>query len=178
LKKRWKIVLWILATVLVLELAVDYLLAESIPIAWHLRHGFHAELQGLRFRVPFLYYEDHGVNMLQLSFNTMPGRLNKKYAFVTVDFHKQPPTPPETAELKETRLKKFGMQQERVQQVRMAGREGICTDFAPALLDSIGQYVIDCSFGEDLHVHFNGTQNAIPDFYTIVASAESVKGKN
>lgn len=177
MKRRWKIILGVLVTLLVLVEAADYFLAESTAIAWHLQHGFHAEMRGLRFRVPFLYYEDHGINMLELSFDTIPGHLNKKDASITVDFHKQPPDPPESTELRETRLKKFGMKQSGVHQLRLAGREGTCTDFvATSAASVLGPYMTDCSFGEDLHVHFHGTENAIADFYAIIQSAESVKG--
>lgn len=88
-KRLWKVILCVVVTLLVLACSADYFLAESIAIAWHLRHGFHAEMRGLRFSVPLLYDENHGSNILQLSIDTSPGHLNKKIAFITIDFHRQ-----------------------------------------------------------------------------------------
>jgi hypothetical protein len=185
-KTRHKVILGGLAVLLVLIFAADYFLAESMAIAWHVRHGFHAEMQGLRFKVPLLYDEDHGVNMLELSFHTLPGHLNGKMAFITVDFHKQPPvaagSPPQDAQ-----LARFGHKHSEPHPLRVAGRDGTCADRVPipiaqdapltarVLADT---YFINCMFGDDLRIRFSGSKNAIPDFYSIMQSAEPVKGKN
>jgi hypothetical protein len=184
-KRLWKVILCVVVALLVLACSADYFLAESIAIAWHLRHGFDAEMRGLRFRVPLLYDENHGSNMLQLSIDTFPGHLNKKIAFITVDFHRQTPSKLDSSD-REARLARFGLKQSAVHPLRMAGREGTCIDLVPipgaenASLPArvySGLYIIDCSFGEDLQIHFDGSPNALPDFYELVRSAESSEGK-
>ena len=81
---------------LIAVMGADYFLPESSAIFWHLRHGVHADMQGIRFRVPLMYEENHGDSLLELSFDTSPGHLNRKLAFVTVDFHKIPSPQPDS----------------------------------------------------------------------------------
>ena len=80
-------------------------------------------------------------------------------------------------------LKRLGLRESAVHKLRMAGHDGMCTDWTPlAAADFRNErdtaiYHINCSFGDDLHLLFNGTPNAIPDFYEIVSSAENIGGK-
>lgn len=181
--RGWKCLAGVLA-LLLLVLAVNYFLAESGAIGWHLRHGFHTEMNGLRFKVPLLYEEDHGINMLQLSFSTTPGHINKKMAFLSVDFHKQPPAEADSPQ-RTARLAQLGIKESAPHPLRLAGHDGTCIDLAPLDPESSapitrilkGNYEIRCTFADDLHVTFWGTANARSDFYAIMQSAESVKGK-
>ncbi|HYX53390.1 MAG TPA: hypothetical protein VE783_08050 [Candidatus Limnocylindrales bacterium] len=160
-----------------LTLAADYLLAESMALAWHVRHGFHVEMNGIRFKVPLLYYEDHGSNMLELSLSTIPGRLNKKEATIVVDFHRQRPLSEDKAEVGGARLQKWGMSRSGTRTIQMVGRTGSCTDFTGKSASIPSPYVVDCSFGDEMRIHFFGTENAVADFYSILQSAEVVRGK-
>ena len=181
--RRWKF-LAIMLVPLALIFSANYFLAEAIAIGWHLRHGFHAEMNGIKFRVPLLYEEDHRVNLQQLSFSTTPGHLNKKIAFLSVDFHKQTLAEPDSAQ-RTAQLNQLGIKESAPHQLRMAGHDGSCIDQLPLDQGSPestglvlrGNYEIRCTFAGDLHVSFWGTPNAVPDFYAIMQSAESVKGK-
>lgn len=159
----------------------DYFLPESVALIWHLQHGSHAEMQGIRFRVPLLYDENHGDTLGELSFSTSFGHLNRKMAFVTVDFHEVAPPHPDSPQ-REAILQRIGLRQSRSHKLRMAGHEGVCTDLEPLTTATFGTrngaalYQINCSFADDLHVFFSGTPNAIPDFYEIVNSAENIRG--
>jgi hypothetical protein len=164
---------------LALVFTADYFLSETLALGWHLRHGFHAEMNGIKFKVPVLYREDHEPKLLEISFSTMPGRYNRKMAVLTVDFHKQPPAAQDPE--RGARLVRLGVKESAPRPVRMAGHDGTCVEQSPLYQEDTGRmlkgnYTIRCSFADDLYVSFWGTQNAVPDFYTIVQSAEAVKG--
>ena len=164
-------------------LADMYLFAGYIPaLVWHARHGNHVEMNGLRFRVPLMYEEDHGSRMNELSISTLGGPYNRKFGSVTIDFHRQvaEPDSPEAV----TRLARLGLRKSVGAKLRLADREGTCFTYvaiatgqdAPAPAQIMAGS-ISCKFGDDLGAGFHGTPNAVPDFYAIIASAENIKGK-
>jgi hypothetical protein len=165
-------------------LADWYLFAGYIPaVVWHARHGNHVDMNGLRFRVPLLYEEDHSGRMNELSISTLGGPYKRKFGFITIDFHRQAPAEPDSQE-GVARLASVGLRKSASVRLRLAGREGTCFTYvaittgedAPAPAQIMAGN-ISCTFGNDLGVSFNGTPNAVPDFYAIIASAENIKGK-
>jgi len=174
---------WIAGLIVMIILVDFYLFGRYVPVlAWHVQHGNHVEMKGLRFRVPLLYSENHVDRMNELSIDTFPGRLSRKLAFITIDFHQQHPPAPDSQEV-EVRLKQLGMKKSAPHRLRLADREGTCVDYAPASGENsptlpLGPYHITCIFGDELGAGFTGTQDAIADFYAIIQSAETVKGNH
>ena len=182
MKSKRAILIVALASTIVL--ADMYLFAGYIPsLVWHARHGNQVEMNGLRFRVPLLYEEDHSGRMNELSISTLGGPYQRKFGFVTIDVHRQAPAEPDSPE-GVARLASFGLRKSAGARLRLADREGVCFTYvaittgedAPAPAQIMAGS-ISCTFGNDLGVRLNGTPKAVPDFYAIIASAENVKGK-
>lgn len=179
-----KRVILIVALAGAIVVADVYLFAGYIPaLVWHVRHGNHVEMNGLRFRVPFLYEEDHDSRMNELSLSTLGGHFSRKFGSVTIDFHRQAPVEPDSAETV-ARLARVGLRKSAGPRLSLAGREGVCFTYVAIATGEdvpvLAQFMagnISCTFGNDLGAKFHGTPNAVPDFYAIIASAENVKGK-
>jgi hypothetical protein len=148
---------------------------EWIPLRWHLRHGFHAEMNGIRFTVPLLYDEDHGSQPNTLAFWKFPGCFSRKTAAVTVQTRKEPLEPRFTggSEFRRTELA-----------AALVGKEGKCVEYAGkedstlrVAADNRPLYIF-CSFGENLYASFSGTLNAKEEFYAFLRNAELVNRKN
>jgi hypothetical protein len=182
---KWATVIAVLATVILL--ADLYLFGEYVRIlSWHAWHGNRVEMNGLRFRVPLLYAEDHGDRMNVLSIDRFPSRFSSKLALIRIEFYRQIPVIPDAPQAAAV-LQQFGVKKSGRHKLRLADREGTCIDYIPVptsakdgapagLRVPAGFYSIHCTFGEDLGANFDGTEDAIADFYAIIQSAETVKG--
>lgn len=185
MKRGTKICIAVSAALLVIGAALDYFRVESWTLAWHVRHGFHAELGDLRLRVPFLYEADDPNGLPWIDITHYPGRVSKGFSLITVDFH-----PPRSAEdwrsgRWETVMQKMGLKRVRERSIAFAGRPGECFEYiqdqsgtqeaARRLIQGTGQ--IFCSFG-NVDVDFMGTTSLEDEFYGFIQAAESVHRKN
>jgi hypothetical protein len=182
---RSKRTILVIALISVIGLTDLYVFGRYIPaLMWHVRNGNHVEMNGIKFWVPLAYSEDHRDTMNQLSIDTFGGPFSHKTAFIAIDFHRQAPALPDSPEMT-THLERFGLRKSSGPKLTLAGREGDCFRYV-AIGGGEGTQAaakimagsIHCKFGDDLSVSFNGTQNAVSDFYLIVASAENVRGKH
>jgi hypothetical protein len=167
----------------IIVLADMYLFAGCIPaLVWHARHGSHVEMNGLTFRVPLFYEEDHTDRVNELSISTLGGPYNHKFGFITIDFHRQSPVEPDSPE-GVARLARLGLRKSAGPRLRLAGREGFCFTYAATATGegaSVAQTMagsISCRFGDEIGATFHGTPNAVADFYAIIVSAENIRGK-
>jgi hypothetical protein len=170
---------------LILGLAAVILLADSAlfnkewpPLLWHVRHGRHVELNGIRFTVPMLFEEDHGALLDTLEFYQFPGRFSKKRSAITIQFNKANPAPAvQDPFSKEERTVHFGEKAGRcVQYVSQEGVRRYVTVnnlelTGPA--DSAPTYIY-CDFGDGWRASFSGSFNARDEFYAFLAGAKPV----
>jgi hypothetical protein len=177
---------WIVGVVCTILLADLFLFGQFLPpLLWHVWHGNSVTMHGVRFKVPLLYKGDGDLQINRLWIITVQSRFRRKVAAITIDFHKQPPLPADSAQLKEIEEKFGGMHMALSRKLMLAGHEGECVEYVPVnknqgngiVLVSDG-YRIDCRFGDDMAASFSGTQNAIQNFYAVLQSAEAVKGKD
>ena len=167
----------------VIILADMYLFAGCVPaLVWHARHGNHVEMNGVRFRVPLFYEEDHEDRANGLFITTLGGPYNQKFGFINIDFHRQSAVEPDSPE-GVARLARLGLKKSAGPRLRLADREGVCFTYAatatgegaPAAQVMAGS--ISCKFGNEMGATFHGTPNAVADFYAIIESAENIRGK-
>lgn len=187
MKRRWKVTLGVLVTLLVLVEAADYFLAESTAIAWHLRHGSPVELGGYKFQVPYLYYADdpHGLGTLTIS--KLPGRLQHGMAMITLEFRKQPSPDELRSVVFEQTMARVHLRKTGERGAMLAGRPGTCVEYSEDVSNTgqdrmthllSGVVTIRCSFGENLGAGFLGSAELKEEFYEIMRTAEPRKGKS
>jgi hypothetical protein len=149
---------------------------------WHVRHGFHREVHGVRFRIPLFYEESASSVMNEFSICTFRTPIHTKSSLITVAF------PPWVARgpsglLSTDDASRIGLAPLRERRARFGDRTGSCAEYlqqrlvlngasGPKDLDFL---YIRCQFGEDLTATFDGTRNAIPEFYAFMEAAEEVK---
>ncbi|MCU1255986.1 MAG: hypothetical protein JWM83_2285 [Candidatus Angelobacter sp.] len=166
--------------------AMRYYYAEISALAWHARHGFHAELRGIRVQIPLPYEADDSAGMPTLLITRYAGHLWHGGGVISIDFGKQPSI--EAMQAAEAMLLKgsVGVKRTKVGErtAVFAGRQGTCLEFIPEIDNSLINKLIrerdirdiDCRFGGDLSVRFMGSANLKSDFYNVIQTAESVKG--
>lgn len=167
------------------------ILMRTVPhFGWHVLHGFHCNLRGVRVWVPFSYRAVSGTpNTLALiafrGLNPTP-REEVKAGTIMINF-----TESEMARLPlEITLGQgiialntdgpFVKKNER--DITMAGRNGRCLEYgintgpySESLVDS-DTIKIYCCFGNDLRASFLGRSSSAREFYEIVASARAAGG--
>jgi len=158
-----------------------YLFGLSIvAFGWHMRHGFHQEVHGFRFNVPLFYEEGDGVKANSFSIYSYACPLRKKSSSISIDF------PPWSSDRTLTPMSRDNAQRMGLgllgqRSARFANRTGKCIEYLqqgiPAL--SLGHSEMElmwitCQFG-DVGAHFNGTRNAVPEFYQFLESAQEVQ---
>jgi hypothetical protein len=147
--------------------------------AWHVRHGFHREVNGTRFWVPLFYQERESPASNQFSINSYSSPVRREYSSITVEFPPWSsgktisPMPREDAE-------RMGLTQVARRSAKLGRRSGICIEYAqdgPALsgpsLELLPRY-IECRLGSELQVSFEGSRNAVPELYAFMESATEV----
>lgn len=183
MKTRLKIYGFVALAVLAAAGVMTYGNAELSTLVWHLRHGFHAEIGGIRVRVPLAYEADDPHGLSSLSITRLPSRLWHKGGVIIIYFQKLPS--PEAMESADALLRKSdpgtGMKRMRVGErtAMFAGRQGTCVEYnAEIVRPPVNGYEIQCRFGADVSVELIGSPDLKNDFYDMIRTAEAVKRKN
>ncbi len=171
--------------------AVKRTFPAIMSLGWHLHHGFHADLNQVRFWVPLAYEANsdmtHGILFLRtippsfLHKFVPPGDL--KFAFIHVVFWNpdagQVPSRSLEEALRsvEVPLLRRGFQKTGERQAVLAGQEGRCLEYSgPPFVDAgvpFGDKNIQifCYFGDWANANFSGTPKAVEDFYSLLRTA-------
>ena len=177
-KRRGLLFAGILALVLVTDF---YLFGLSIvAFGWHMRHGFHQEIHGFRFYVPLFYQESDRVKANSFFIYSYSCPLRRKSSAISIDF------PPWSSDKVLTPMSKDNAQRMGLslfdhRSARFANRTGMCIEYLqqgiPGLSPGRSEMEpmwITCQFG-DVSAQFDGTHNAVPEFYQFLESAQEVK---
>lgn len=161
--------------VLLIGSAADYS-REIFAVFWHLRHGSHAEVRGIRFPVPLEYEVLESPGLPWLTMVRVAGHAWHGGGVIDIDFHKQPS--PEFVRLLQSRgLMKSQVVGEQI--ATLAGKPGKCVEGIPETGDAQLQKIIrdrdfleiDCWFGGEVEVTLRGTANLKNDFYSVIYGA-------
>jgi len=173
------------ATIAVLLMAwavANYYSTEMFAVWWHLRHGSHAEVDGIRFPVPFAYEVSESPGLPRLAMIRFEGHAWRGFGVIDIEFRKQPS--PEAIELLESR----GIGRKTIvggQEATLAGKPGKCVEAIPQigiaqlqeLMRQRDTREIDCWFGGEVEVTFRGTASLRDEFYSVIRGAAAVQGK-
>jgi len=165
-------------TLAILIVGADWALfhRDWMPLFWHLRHGRHAELNGVRFTVPLLYQEDHGASTDMVEFYQFPGRFSKKTAAITIQFNKSSSIPAFDSTF---------VVRERT--ASLAEKRGNCVEYVSPRYITVGEFsmlsnsaptYIYCDFGNGWRANFSGSLDAKYDFYAFLADAKLLSRRN
>lgn len=156
-----------------------YLFGMScFAFAWHVRHGFHREMNGIKFSVPLFYQEERALDDNQLALVTYRSPIHSEHASITVDFLTKTsrqaslPIAGEDAE-------SLGLVLKGQRNATLGSRAGTCLESVQSQLVLPGYSAptlmyIECRFGDELDVRFDGSQSAVPEFYSFIESAREV----
>jgi hypothetical protein len=159
-----------------------YLFGLSIAaFGWHLRHGFYREVGGLRFRVPWFYEESDNITVNALSIYSFPSPIHRKSSSISVQFPPGSQNKP-LAALTDQQAQRIGLSYLGERSARLAIRAGKCIEYAEQVIskppaglpEHLQPTRITCQFG-DVDATFDGTRNAVPEFYGFLESAGEVK---
>jgi hypothetical protein len=185
MRKRTGVNLLIVVAVMVGASAIRYGYTEISTLAWHVLHGFHAELGEIRVRIPLAYQANVPAEGATLILTRYSGRAwPDAEDLIFVDFGKHPSFEARQAVWAgsvSVEQKKIG---ERT--ATFAGRKGNCVESIPVfervyhqeLLEKLHMRAIECSFGDDVVVEFIGSANLEDDFYNFIQTAEPVQRKH
>jgi hypothetical protein len=162
--------------------AAHYYSTELSPVVWHAQHGFHAEVNGIRLRVPLAYEVLESPGLPTIMMIRQSAHLWHGGGMIDINFHKPPS--PEAIQLMES----MGVGRKAIigeQTATLAGRPGKCVEGIPqfgnpGLDEAIRKsnvLEIDCWFGGEVEVTFQGTPNLKDEFYAVVRDAEPVQRK-
>jgi hypothetical protein len=144
---------------------------DWLPLLWHLRHGRHVELNGIRFTVPLLFQEDHGTLDDTVEFYQFPGRFSKKTAAITIQFNKTSPGQAfDDTFSRDERTARFAEKPGKCAEYVSQDRRYVTADNAPTY--------IYCDFGEGWRANFSGSLGAKDEFYAFLADAKLVTRKD
>ncbi len=185
MKRRIKAYIIVVIALIVAYSASIYSSTEISALIWHARHGFHAQLGGIRVRVPLAYEASDAAGPTSLLIIKQAGHLQRGGATIIVDFQKLPSL--EAMQTAEAMLRKPAVTNKKVGErtATFAGRSGTCVEYVPEFADPrINELIrehdmreIDCRFG-DVAVSLIGTANLKDDFYDIIQTAEPVRRKS
>ena len=167
-------------------LFVFSLLAGSYPYwAWHLLHGSHMEVNGVRIWVPYGYrayplYVDRVVALTpwRSPFATLRDEVRNGSILIGFDGLSQ-----ETVPLMMSPHPGGPYLESGERKLTMAGRSGVCKEYAFDLTSSKNALAdkdtrtVYCWFGTDLRASFLGGASAQRKFYELIQSAELVEGR-
>jgi hypothetical protein len=154
--------------------------ADIFAVAWHATHGFHREMNGIRFYVPLLYKEDDGSVYNEFSFYTYRSTLFRKDGSITIGFQKQKPES-SFQPMDQNSQHALGMYFQEQRSIRLANQSGTCFEYGidflrlGAVRPGPQRVWIECRFTDALRASFNGSSNAVPDFYKFLNESEPVK---
>ena len=147
-----------------------YQFGGYIPaLLWHVRHGNHVEIKGIRFQVPLGYKSRNSRFPGVFVFNRQE---NNAYALIQVYFEHRASAEP-GSNLTQEQITSFGIRQTGKRKATLAGHDGGCIEYSIGLLVQA-----ECSFGTDLHTSFVGTPGNITDFYAFMQAAQPVQRNN
>ena len=168
-------------------LFVFFLLAGLYPYwGWHLLHGFHMEVNGVRIWVPYSYHPSpvfDGERVVALTAwhglsATPRDRVRDGSILIGFDGPRQETVPLMVGPHPVEPYFESGEQK-----LTMAGRAGVCKEYAFDLASSKNSLAdkdtrtIYCWFGTDLRVSFLGGPSAQRTFYAVIRSAQSMGEK-
>jgi hypothetical protein len=172
---------WFFVGILALILVTDFYIfgLSIITFIWHVRHGFHREINGFRFRVPLFYQEGDNITMNTLSIYSFPSPIHRKSSSISVDFPPWSSNQPLVASDEDVRRNGLGLVGQR--SARLGNRTGKCIEYSQQGIATMSPNPADlrliriiCKFG-DVEATFDGTRNAVPEFYGCLESADEVK---
>ncbi len=170
----------ICALALLLPVAVWLLGANLFALTWHASHGFHREMNGIRFYVPLLYREDDGSVYNEFSFYTYGSALFRKDGSITIGFPRQESgTSFRPMDQKSQRMLGVSLLAQR--SATLADQSGECFEYGIDVLTisatrhGSGRVWIECRFRDDLRASFDRSSSAIPDFYDFLDRARLVQ---
>jgi hypothetical protein len=179
---RSTLVVMVMAAIVTADL---YLFQGNIlAFAWHARNGFHREFNGVRFRVPLFYEENAGSVMNQFSILSLPSPAHRSSSSITVEFppwSSSNPCKNSPCIYSADVAQRLGLTRLGERTARLGNRSGNCIEYQYDALTlgprpSNSQILwITCRLGKDLDVSFDGTRNAVPEFYAFLESASEVK---
>jgi hypothetical protein len=163
--------------------AAHYCSTELSAVLWHIRHGSHAEIEGIRLTVPLTYEADDPGGLPSLSIMKLAGHLSGPGGIIMIDLRSRLSL--EALEAADAPARQRGIKPE-IDQVRLgdrpatfAGRRGKCVEYRTEVMQPRLQgFEIVCGFEGDVSVQFIGSSNLRDDVYNIIQTAEPAKRKN
>ena len=183
MKARLRVYGWIVLTLAAAVAVVGYAYNELSAIAWHVRHGFHTEIAGIRLSVPLVYEAEDPHGLPSLSITKLPGHFSGAGGFIWIDLRSR--ISPEGMEAADALARQRGIKRA-IDRVRegdhpavFAGRQGKCVEYRTEVAQHRLQGIeIVCGFEGQVSVQFLGSPSLKGDFYHIIQSAKEVKGKS
>jgi hypothetical protein len=189
--KKYKAFCTLCAVIVIAAGAANCFMPETIAIAWHVRHGFSAETNRLRFKIPLLYSADVDRQGQSIQITTLSGaaryRLTspEQFKMALIDVRAAQPARGSAEQDVATRrdlMARLGYQHQGQRDAMLAGTTGKCMEYAGPPIGDSGVHFgtknieIHCTFGDFLSASFTGTPGAVNDFYELLQSAEPIKG--
>jgi hypothetical protein len=182
-KARLKVYGLIVLTLAAAVAVISYANSELSALVWHVRHGFHAEVWGIKLLVPLSYEADEPQGLPSLSITKLPGHFSGPGGDILIDLRSR--ISPEGLEAADALARQRGIKPV-IDKVRVgerpavfAGRQGKCVEYRTEVVEyRLQGFEIVCGFEGEVSVQFLGSPNLKGDFYHIIQSAEAVKGKS
>lgn len=182
MKKRVVIYGTLIVVLALAWVATHYYQTELSAVAWHVRHGTHAEVNGIRLPVLIAYKVSESPGLPTLMMIKQSARFWHGGGMIDIDFHKPPS--PGAIQLMES----MGVGRKAIigeQTATLAGRPGKCVEGIPQTGDARLQRLIrqrdlveiDCWFAGNVEVTFRGSANLRNEFYSVIRGATPVQGK-
>ncbi len=169
-----KVILISVVTVTIVVADV-YRFREYLPaLIWHVRHGNHVEINGIRFRVPPGYKSRNSSFPGVFVFNRQE---DNAYALIQVYFEHRASAEP-GSDLTQEQIESFGIRPTGKRKATLAGHDGACIEYSVTFGGTSSIAQAECSFGTDLHTSFFGSPSKITDFYGFMEAAQRVQRKN
>jgi hypothetical protein len=179
-----KVCLSLLVVVFLLLACSRYFVTETIALAWHLRHGIHADLEQYRFKIPWLYYADDPGGLPVLSISKLPEHMLPGMALITVKIGRQDPLDEIHTNTSEKGDLSLRIEKIEERSASLAGRPGSCVEYITETSNNtsgkalLRDFNIRCVFGNNLGAEFLGSPKLKGDFYEMLRTAENLKGKS
>ena len=182
MKKRLRVCGFTALILVAVSLIIKYGYADLSAFAWHLRHGFHAELLGVRVPVPLSYEAEDPAGLPYLSLIKLPGILWHGADFIEIDFRGLPSQDAQAATV--AIVTKSGSTLKRTKTAErpaaFAGRQGACSEYDIELVDPrlvFKSFEIYCHFDGNVSATFMGSPKREDDFYNIIRGAKPLGAK-
>lgn len=164
------------------SLVIKYDYADLSALAWHIRHGSHVNVGGVRVPIPMSFEASDPSGLPSLLITRSRGLLWHEGGLVDIDFRRMPS--PEDEEVLVALLPKGSSTIKRKKigerAATFAGRQGKCVEYHTQLIDPrlvIKSYEIYCRFNGDVSARFMGSPTVKDNFYNIIQTAEPLGAK-